>query len=807
MRTILCLLILTLSQLATTAQTGIMYKDERSPDPTTPSGVIRGQVTTNDNQPAAGVSVLLKGTGKAAITDEQGVFVIKNIKEGVYTLEISMVGVQPVEKTIEVRNDRTAVISISLAESTRELSNVVVKTQKSLNNRPVSVGKIEIAPMDLPQSISIIGQGMIRDQQALRLSDVIKNVNGVYLSTTRGSTQESFSARGYGFSSSNLFKNGSRVNTGAMPEMSSLEKVEVLKGSAAILYGNVAPGGIVNMVTKQPRFDFGGEVSLRGGSFGLIKPSFDFYGPLGKGIAFRLNGTYESAGSYRDVVQSERYYVNPSLLFKLGGRTELLVQGDHLRHEFTPDFGIGSLNNTIIPDLPRSAFLGAAWSYAKTEQSAATATLRHQFSEAWKLNVTGSYQNYSRDYYSTERIQAAADGKWARPLGRTDTREDYYIAQADLKGKFKTGTIGHTLLAGVDADRYFTKAYTFNQLATYDTINILDPSRYTPRTDIPAATRIRMTETPTVRFGAYAQDLVSLGDKFKFLMGLRWSYQEAQPATTTDLVNKTETQGASKIDRAFSPRFGLVYRPVTTTSFFVSYANSFTVNSGTDVLGNALEPSIIDQYEAGVKNEFFGGRLSANLTVYRIVNNNLAQTAQFGPDGVTPNNNTALKELTGQTTSDGVELDLVSHPVEGLDITAGYSYNYMRYTETPDAKGNYVEGERLVNTPAHTANGSVFYTIGRGAVKGLRLGASVFYIGDRWGGWNNTIGQAQNYSRLIAVDGFTTVDLTAGYSFRKISLLAKLSNLTNAFNYYVHENYSINPIAPRQVIATLSYKF
>lgn len=131
----------------------------------------------------------------------------------------------------------------------------------------------------------------------------------------------------------------------------------------------------------------------------------------------------------------------------------------------------------------------------------------------------------------------------------------------------------------------------------------------------------------------------------------------------------------------------------------------------------------------------------------------------------------------------------------------------MRYTETPDAKGNYVEGERLVNTPAHTANSSVFYTFGHGAVKGLRLGASVFYIGDRWGGWNNTIGQAQNYSRLIAVDGFTTVDLTAGYTFRRISLLAKLSNLTNTFNYYVHENYSINPIAPRQVIATLSYKF
>jgi iron complex outermembrane receptor protein len=796
-----------MAQQTVEAQPRLAFDSENTTDPLLPTGMIKGRITTRDGQSVAGVSVFLKEVNRGATTDENGLFTLKNVKEGTYTLQVSLVGLQTVERTVEVKNENITDLSISLAENAKELDIVVIKTQKSLNNKAVSVGKIEIAPMDLPQSISIIGQGVIRDQQAQRLSDIIKNVNGVYLATTRASTQENFSARGYAFSSSNLFKNGSRVNTGAMPEVSSLEKVEVLKGSAAILYGNVAPGGIVNMVTRQPRFDFGGEVSLRAGSFGLVKPAFDVYGPLNSKIAYRVNGTYESAQSYRDVVESERFYINPSFLFKLGNRTELLLQGDHLKHDFTPDFGIGSLNNTMIPDLPRSTYLGAEWSYAKTNQSTATATVRHQFNESWKLNVNGSFQRYTRDYFATERIQAAADGRWGRPLGRSDVRENYAIAQADLKGRFNTGRIGHTFLAGVDADRYFNTTYTFGPLGVYDTINILDPSRYVPRTDIPVVNRLTMVETPTLRFGAYAQDLLSLSEKVKLLLGVRWSWQEARRAVTTNMVTKTETLGKLKNDQAFSPRFGLVYRPLSTTSVFMSYANSFSVNSGTDVLGNALAPSIIDQFEVGVKNEFFKGRLSANLTAYRIVNNNLAQTAQFRADGVTPNNDVNLKELTGQTTSDGIELDLSAHPVEGLDVIAGYSYNYMRYTETPDAKGNYVEGERLVNTPAHTANGSVFYTLGSGKLKGLKLGATAVYIGDRWGGWNNTIGQAQNYNRLIAVDGFTTVDVSAGYSFNRISAMVKLSNLTNVYNYYVHENYSINPIPPRQLIATVSYKF
>lgn len=778
-----------------------------------PAGIITGQVLTTDQKPAAYVSIQVKENNKTALSDENGWFSIRNLKEGTYTIEVTMVGLKPKQKTVDIRKDQAVHISITLEENAKQLSDVVVTSGRRLNNKPVAIGKIAINPMDLPQSVSVVGQGLIRDQQAQRLGDVIKNVNGVYVTTTRGNVQESFGARGYSFGSTNLFKNGARVNSGSMPEMSAIERVEVLKGSSAILFGQVAPGGIVNMVTKQPKFERGGSVSMRAGSYNLYKPAFDIYGPLSGGIAYRLNGTYENAESFRDQVSSERFYVNPSFLFRPGTRTEMVLEGDYLHHDFTPDFGIGSLDNTKIPDVPRSRFMGTNWQYSKVRQATTTATIRHELSEQWKINSSFSYQYYKRDYFSTERIQAAANGDWTRPLGKILTDENYYTGQVNLEGHFKTSALDHTLLFGVDADRTITTNNDFSFPAVtglpangYDRINILDPSKYVQRTDMPEATRIRQRVAPSYRTGIYLQDLVKLSDKFNVLAGIRYSYLKTQGIDSTNMLTGAKTTGNDRSESAFSPRVGLVYKPFRSTSFFASYANSFVVNSGQDLDGNTLDPSIIDQYELGVKNEFFNGLLSANVTLYRIVNNNLAQTAPFLRDG-TPNNNTSIKELTGQTTSDGVELDLASHPLKGLDITAGYSYNFARYTKTAGTRGSYKTGERLVNNPAHTANASMFYTLQGTSLKGLKLGASVFYIGERVAGWNNTVGQSQNFSRMIPVDGFTTLDISAGYSINRISLMAKVSNVTNALNYFVHENYSVNPIPPRQVVATVSYKF
>ena len=782
---------------------------------------IKGHVTTKDGQPASNVTIHLTGNSenKFSETNDNGDYEFE-VKNGQYTLEVKSLGIQTIRKSIVVPPSSNEELNLQINESYAQLESVVVTGGRNRQRTPVSVGKAELPVMDMPQATTVIGEETIANIQAQRLSDVVKNVNGVYLGTTRGSTQESFYARGYAFSSNNMFKNGFRVNSGSMPEMSSLESVEVLKGSASILYGNVAPGGILNMETKKPKFHFGGSVNMRAGSYSLYKPAFDVYGPLSSNIAYRINGTYETANSYRDSVHSKRYYVNPSFLFKLGKNTDLLVQGDYLYHDFTPDFGIGSLSaskttfgGATIADVPRSRFMGASWQYSKTNQSTVSAELNHRINNNWKLNGGVSYQHYGRDYYSLERVQANVDGKFARPLGKTNNKENYYSGQVNLNGRFHTGNVGHALLIGADADRIETDNLTANVNGkNYDTINILHPEEYIRRSDIPDAVWAVRAKTPTNRFGVYVQDLISITEKLKFLAGVRFSYQDANPAKTDSLlVNKTTT-GQHQVDKAFSPRVGLVYQPTSNMSLFASYSNSFMPNTGVDIYNNAIKPSIIDQYELGMKNILFNGRLTANLTLYRINNNNLAQTAEFDANG-NENSNTNIKELTGKTTSDGLEIDLKANPVNGLDIMAGYSYNNMRYTKTVYKVGATVEGEGIVNSPKNTANATAFYTITNGALKGFKFGAGWYYTGSRFGGWNSQYtaagadGKLGINDRRIPVKAFSTIDISAGYTYKQISLLAKLSNITNTYNYYVHENYSINPIPPRQIIATLEYRF
>src|SRR5262249_42031025 len=147
-----------------------------------------------------------------------------------------------------------------------------------------------------------------------------------------------------------ILKNGLVSNIAGMPEAATLESVEVMKGSTAMLYGNVSGGLIVNLVTKKPKFEYGGELKMQAGSYHQYKPVVDLYGPITKNLAFRVVGTYENDKSFRDVVKTERTYVNPSLLYKFGKKTTLLVQGDYLNAKLTPDFGIGTLDSgRVLP--------------------------------------------------------------------------------------------------------------------------------------------------------------------------------------------------------------------------------------------------------------------------------------------------------------------------------------------------------------------------------------------------------------------------------------------------------------------------
>ncbi|WP_207493270.1 TonB-dependent receptor [Aridibaculum aurantiacum] len=784
-------------------------------------GTITGKIYTSDGKPAPHVNITIKETKENIVAAEDGTYTINTDKECTCTIIVSFVGLATQEKIVTIKNGETIQLDFQLHENAAELNEVIVVATRSLNNRSTSIGKLPVAQRDLPQSIVVIDQAVLERQQVQSMTDVLQNTNGVYIMGTTGGYQEEIAARGYAFSSSNTFKNGSRVNNGIRHEFSSVEKIEVLKGGSAILYGNVAAGGILNIVTKKPKFETGGEVSFRTGSYDLYKPSFDVYGAIAgsKHFAYRVNGTYEKAGSFRDGVQSERFYFNPSLLYKVSNKTQFLLEGDYLKDNRTPDFGSGAINYAIA-DVPRSRTINVPWAYLKTQQYTTTATAIHNFSESVQLRGVASYQGLGNEMFSASRpasMSIRTDGTWMRGLQKTKTDESYYFSSVDLTAKLNTGKIRHTFLIGADADKYYTQSFAFatyrnNAIASsnknvYDSINIFDPSTFNQRNDIPVLAAERITTSPITRYGAYVQDLVALSNRWKVLAGIRYSYQKNEVATVDTLLKGTQGFIAANAADAFSPRLGVVYQPTKNISFFTSYTNTFSVNTGVDVNNQALPPSISDQFEIGMKNDLFKGAVSANLTVYQIVNSNLAQTAIYLPDGGI-NTNSNIRELTGETTSKGIELDIISRPINGFNIIAGYSFNDMRYTGVNGntVNGN-IKGDRLRYNPSHTANASVFYNFSNNsALKGLCVGAGAFYIGDRLAGRNPT-NSPTNTNKLIALPDFTTLDVNIGYNQPKYAVRLKVSNLLDKLSYNAHDDNSINPIAPRQVIATVNYKF
>lgn len=787
------------------------------------TGTISGIVKTTRGDLVHLASITISGLNKVTGTDENGAYLFENIKPGTYSLKVTFIGTKGAVKKVTVIAGETTQADFILAESLSDLKEVTVNAGKTPNTLPVNIGKADIRPLDLPQSIGMVSKQVIEDQQVNRLGEAIRNVSGVTLTQTRGGVGETFTARGYSIGinggAGSIFKNGAVVNTAGFPETSTLQSIEILKGSAALLYGNVSGGLVINMITKKPKFEEGGEASMRYGSNNEYKPTIDFYGPILRDVAYRTIAAYENDDSYRNGVKTERTYVNPSLLYNLAKNTSMIVEGDFLQSNLTPDWGIGSLNNgQAIPTMvPRSQFINTAWAYSHMNQYTGSLTVDHSLNETWNLNFISSAQSTNINSYGSNLPNTvSATGDWNMGLARANTQEGDYTGQANLTGKFKTGNIGHQLLLGTDVAKVInvTNGYSINgqNISTYiyNKINTIDLGKYSQRTDIPNAVDTSRTMAPVYRFGTYVQDLVSLTSKFKVLAGVRWSWQQTDQTSIDYLLKGTTASGtaATRYDRAFSPKAALIYEPLKTTSVYISYSNNFIVNSGTDVnTGQGLKPSIINQYEAGIKNELFDEKLTANFSIYRIVNNDLAVVSPYQADGVTANSDNTVKTLSGQTTSDGFEADVTGNMSKNFYFIVGYAYNNARYTKTSGLKGSNIEGERLVINPKNTANASLFYTFTKGDLNGFKLGASAFYTGARLAGYNNTVGQTQKYSRLLPVGGFTTVDLSAGYSYRNVSLLAKISNITNTLNYLIHDNYSITPIAPRQFLTTLAYRF
>ena len=699
------------------------------------------------------------------------------------------------------------------------IQEVIIISQQQKTT--VKGGKANIKPLDLPQATFVIGKETIQQQQILRLSDALKNASGIYVSgasNASGNNQEEIGSRGFTFSGGNTFKNGVRFNGSLIPETSSLESIEILKGSSALLYGNVSPGGILNLITKKPRFNHGGEISFRAAEYNFFKPTVDVYGNVNNSntVAYRFISSYEKGNSFRDNVQTDRIYFNPSFLFDISATTNILIEADYTKDNRTPDFGLATIDYKVI-ELPRNSFLGFNWGKFNSEQIGFTSTINHDLNKNWQLKGIFSYQGYSTNLLSSLRPNSGvtdpanannnlvrANGDWIRGVQKTDTEQDYSLAEIDLNGKFHTGKIKHALLFGADADQSNTTTLAYKNITYYDKINIYNPSVVIEKNTIYANTIVPTMDknthalTEIKRAGVYFQDLIEVTPKLKVLTGLRYSYLEN---TTNTLTFATDTNVETKTnDNIMSSKLGIVFQPSKTNSIFASYSDSFVLNTGTDRNLEALPHSTIDQYELGIKNEFFKGHLVANLTTYLIDFDNLAQT-----DFTNGNTNTNIKELAGAYQSKGVEVDITANH-KGLRLIAGYSFNETKYTKS----NIYDAGTYLRFSPKHTANASTFYTFENGKLNGLEIGLQSTYIGERLGGRlkpNNASTPAELARKPIPVNGFLQFDASIGYSIKEFSIRAKLSNLGNVVSYYVYDDNTVTPIAPRMLSTTLSYKF
>jgi iron complex outermembrane receptor protein len=692
---------------------------------------------------------------------------------------------------------------------------------KKINRGLVNAGKSSIKALDLPQAVAIIDGTTIEQQQILRISDALRNTNGVYVSgasNASGNNQEEYGSRGFTFSGGNTFKNGIRFNGSLIPETASLESIEILKGSSALLYGNVAPGGILNLETKKPKFQQGGEISFRASEYDFYKPIIDIYGSLDKSqtAAYRFVTSYETGNSFRDNVSSERFYINPSFLFNLTKKTTLLVEADYLKDSRTPDFGLTTIDYKVVA-LPRSTFLNFDWATFDSKQESIAAALNHKINSNWQLKGILSYQGFSTNLLSSSRPNSGnltpsspnnnlvqANGDWVRGVQKADTKQDYTFAEIDVTGNFITGTIKHSILLGADADKSNTGTLNYSTINYFDKINIYNPSEVIAKNPIyngatiPILNQNTFADADIKRAGFYIQDFIELTSKLKVLTGLRYSYLESTTNTTTyssGITLETKTN-----DNVISSKLGIVFQPTKTNSIFASYSDSFVLNTGTDKNFQALPHSTINQYEIGIKNELFKGRLNVNITGYSINFGNLAQT-----DFSNGNINTNIKELAGSYISKGVEIDITGN-FKNLRAIAGYSFNETKYTKS----NIYDRGVQLRFAPKNTANTSLFYTFVNSKLKGLEIGVQSVYIGKILGGRlrpNNASTPAELARKPIPVDGFLQFDTSVGYTTNAFSIRVKLSNIGNVTSYYVYDDNTVTPIAPRMISTTVTYKF
>ena len=646
---------------------------------------------------------------------------------------------------------------------------------------------------DIPQSIQVVPREVLEDQQVITLGDALRNVSGV-VRDSQVFTGERFTIRG--FEGSSVLRDGFRQGFGqtdtGFPEIANLETVEVLKGPASVLVGSLEPGGVINLVSKQPLSEPFYDLELQAGNRELISPSLDFSGPLTEDgrLLYRLNAFFRTEDSFRDFdTEIERFFIAPTISWQISDRTDLTVRLEYTDDERPADTGLVAIGDEVA-DIPFDRVFGIPdEDVSRDEILRVGYNFEHRFSDRWRLRNAFSYLNRDR-----ETDYTAAFG----PLNETtgDFRllsifqrfpQEVFDLQTNVVGEFNTGSIEHTVVLGVDLFRERRRGNEIRGgIFSPFSLNIFDPvySGLTRpnREDMATST---LEDSQTDALGIYVQDQITLLDNLKLLAGIRYETVEQETTNNPTDLNPNSSESTRNED-AFTPRVGLVYQPIEALSLYGSYTTSFVPNTDTTEDGEILEPERGEQFEIGARAELLEGRLTANLAFFDITKENVSTT---DPDNI------SFSVATGEQRSRGIELDIAGEILPGWNIIANYAYTDAKITEDEDFEGN-----RLTDAPEHNFNLWTTYDIQDGPLAGLGFGLGFNFVGERSGDLANS----------FEVDSYFLTN--AAISYERDNWRAAL-NIRNLFDVDyiestgVNRTFGISPGEPFTLIGSFAIEF
>ncbi|AKZ64302.1 ligand-gated channel protein [Herbaspirillum hiltneri N3] len=669
----------------------------------------------------------------------------------------------------------------TLTESALPSINVVAdKAPQSYHATSSSGATRTDTPLrEVPQAVRIMTAQQIEDLGALRLADTVDFVSGITRLNDFGGTWDNFGIRGFSSTDMGFLVNGFPGSRGYNPrrDTATVERFEFLKGPASAIYGSSEPGGTINIVTKKPQFTQKNVAEFSVGSSGLKRATLDTTGPLGKSVAYRLNVMSEEGDTRSNLLSNRRSLIAPAIAWVIDKDTMLNYEGEFLQSSTPLDRGLINVRG-VLGTLPRDRVLnepsdGNMNMTSNTHQL----TLDRTLSENWRARFGASYKESTFDGYYTEADSLAADN---RTLNRRRTWRQLpsrdVSFQAELEGKFNTGSIGHTVLFGTEASRLWMNTEILRSANT--PIDIYNPVYSTA---LPALiTRTSSSDEYQRVKAVFVQDQISLSPQWKLLGGLRWDQYNQTVRNRVPTVSSSSRQQS-----AVSPRTGITYLPNDWSSYYISAGKSFRGNSGTDINGKAFDPQHSTAYEAGVKLQTPDERLGATFAVYDITKTNVLTSSDVAGFSV----------AAGEVKSTGFEADVFGQINTNWRVSGNFSWDDARVTKDK----TLAAGTRLTNIPAFSAGLLAMREDALANGSRFGLGGGVNYVGNRSG----------NTADTYTLPAYATVKLLSYWQINKtVRLSVDVHNLFNR-NYYAGSwgNLYVIPGTERSVVGRLKMDF